>query len=70
MWQDPIGSVRYLRGPDCFPLSVVVLMNWNEVTTEHSMEVLSTKEHKNSTFEFQKPEWVIVTQVEGKVEHR
>ena len=70
MWQEPIGSVRYLRGVDCFPISVNVIMNWDDVTTEHSEEVLSSTEHKNTTFEFQKPEWDTVTQVEGKVQHR
>ena len=30
-YQDPIGSIRYLRGTDCAPISVAVIMDWNQV---------------------------------------
>ena len=70
MWQDPVGSVRYLRGSDCFPISVTVSMDWESFTAEHTTQVICLQEQKNTTFEFAKPDWNIVTQVEGMVEHR
>ena len=69
-FQDPIGSIRYLRGTDCLPTTVVVTMDWANVSTEHTTNVLCTKEEKNTTFDFSKPEWDLVTQVEGSVNHR
>ena len=45
-------------------------MDWASVSTEHTTSVLCTKEEKNTTFDFSKPEWEIVTQVEGSVNHR
>ena len=40
------------------------------MTTEHSSSVLLTEEEKNSSFDFTKPVWDIVRQVEGRVHHR
>ena len=45
-------------------------MDWANVSTEHTTNVLCTKEEKNTTFDFSKPEWDLVTQVEGSVHHR
>ena len=41
-----------------------------QVTTEYSSTVISTGEEKNSSFDFMKPSWDIVSQAEGRVEHR
>ena len=41
-----------------------------QVSTEYSSTVISTGEEKNSSFDFMKPSWDIVSQAEGRVEHR
>ena len=40
------------------------------MTTDHSSSVLLTEEEKNTSFDFTKPGWDIVRQVEGRVHHR
>ena len=40
------------------------------MSTEYSSTVISTGEEKNSSFDFMKPTWDIVSQAEGRVEHR
>ena len=41
-----------------------------QVSTEYSSTVISTGEERNSSFDFMKPSWDIVSQAEGRVEHR
>ena len=68
--QDPIGSVRYLRGVDCATISAVVVMDWSQVSTDYTSSVLLTREEKNTSFDFIRPKWDLVSQVEGSVEHK
>ena len=70
MWQDPIGSIRYLRGLDSAVITVVVDMDWAGVSCRHLTEVIDSQEEKNTSFNFIKPSWDLVSQVEGRVEHR
>ena len=69
-YQDPIGSVRYLRGVDCATTSVVVVMDWSQVSSDYTSSVLVTREERNTSFDFIKPKWDLVSQVEGRVEHK
>merc|ERR1711962_32344 len=68
-WQEPIGSIRFLRGTDAKALSVAVVMDWEAATTEYTTSVLSTFEGKNSSFEYQPATWQRIVEVEGKVTH-
>ena len=70
LWQDPIGSVRFLRGLDCRSITVEVEMDWSKVETEHLTKIVSTEEEKNTTFEFMKPKWTNIRQAEGMVVHK
>ena len=70
MWQDPIGSVRYLRGVDSAVITVTVEMDWANVSSYHLSDVLKTEEEKNNTFNYIQPTWDTINQVEGEVEHR
>ena len=69
-WQDPVGSIRFLRGLECKAITVEVEMDWASVTTEHMTKVISTEEEKNTTFEFLSPKWSRTSQVEGLVSHK
>ena len=70
MWQDPIGSIRYLRGLDSAVITVTVDMDWAGVSSSHLTEVIDSQEEKNNSFNFIKPSWDLISQVEGRVEHR
>ena len=70
MWQDPIGSIRYLRGVDSAVITVTVEMDWAAVTSQHLSDVIHTQEEKNTSFNYVKPTWDMINHVEGKVEHR
>lgn len=43
-WQEPIGSIRPIRGMDCTSLRVVVTIDWANLKAEHKMEVVETNE--------------------------
>lgn len=62
--------MRYLRGVDCATISVVVVMDWSQVSTDYTSSVLLTREEKNTSFDFIRPKWDLVSQVEGSVEHK
>ena len=62
--------MRYLRGVDCATISVVVVMDWSKVSTDYTSSVLLTREEKNTSFDFIRPKWDLVSQVEGSVEHK
>ena len=70
MWQDPIGSIRYLRGVECKAITVAIEMDWSAVETEHLTEIISTQEEKNTTFDYMVPQWTRISQVEGNVSHK
>ena len=70
MDKDPIGSVRYLRGVDCPSTSVMVMMDWSKVSSNYTSSVLVTQEERNTSFDFIKPKWNLVCQVEGRVDHK
>ena len=70
MWQDQVGSIRFLRGLDCKPITVEIEMDWNNVETEHLTRVVSTEEEKNTTFDFITPKWTTISQVEALVSHK
>ena len=55
---------------ECKTITVEVEMDWAAVETEHLTNVVSTSEEKNTTFEFMKPQWARISQVEGMVSHR
>lgn len=69
-WQDPVGSIRFLRGLDCKAITVEVCLDWSAVETEHLTRVVSTQEEKNTTFDFMVPQWTRISQVEGEVSHK
>ena len=70
MWQDPIGSIRYLRGLESGVITVAVDMDWAGVTCHHLSEVIDSQEEKNTSFNYSKPSWSLINQVVGRVEHR
>ena len=70
MWQDPVGSIRFLRGLDCKAITVAIEMDWSAVETEHLTKIVSTQEEKNTTFDFMVPQWTRISQVEGMVSHK
>ena len=43
-WQEPIGSIRPIRGMDCTSLRAVVTMEWDKLKSEHKMEIVETNE--------------------------
>jgi hypothetical protein len=41
-WQDPIGSIRPMRGLNCTSLRVSVVLDWNSLAVKHQMEVVES----------------------------
>lgn len=70
MWQDPIGSMRHLRGTACPSITVTIAMDWANVTTEHTTIVSKTFEAKNATFVYVPATWQRINEVEAMVTHR
>ena len=85
MSQDPIGSIRHLRGTDCKALTVcitthcsmensemqvAIAMDWPAVTTEHETTVSRSFEGRNATFDYCPVTWQKVNHVEAVVSHR
>jgi len=68
-WQDPIGSIRPMRGLDCGSLRVNVRLQWDSLKAEHSKEIVETKEAKNSAFDYVVAEWNRVQPVSSLVTH-
>ncbi|XP_023329323.1 uncharacterized protein LOC111702033 [Eurytemora carolleeae] len=68
-WQEPIGSIRPIRGMDCTSLRVVVTMDWANLKAEHKMEVVETNEAKNTKFEYEVPSWQRIKDVSSFVSH-
>jgi len=69
-WQEPIGSVRFLRGVNCPTITARLEVDWAAVETQHSTSVLSTTEERNNSFDWVSPTWTRVSQVEGRVAHQ
>ena len=55
---------------DCATTSVAVVMDWSQVSSAYTSSVLVTREERNTSFDFIKPKWDLVSQVEGRVEHK
>ncbi len=41
-WQDPIGSIRPMRGLNCTSLRVSVVLDWNRLAVKHQIEVVES----------------------------
>ena len=70
MWQDPVGSIRFLRGLETAVITVTVEMDWASVSCQHLTDIRDTKEEKNTSFNYIQPTWERINQVEGMVDHR
>ena len=69
MWQEPIGSIRHLRGVACKSITVSIAMDWENYTSEHTtIEAKSTKA-SNTAFEYCDAAWQRINEVEGCVRH-
>lgn len=69
-WQDPIGSIRPIKGLDFKAISVTVAMDWGNITTEHLPTTIQSQEARNTTFAYVAADWERLSQVEGMVSHR
>jgi len=69
-WQEPIGSVRPLRGLDWRCITVNVELDWAGLTTNHQTDVVNKVEEKNNTFDYSPPSWDKYKHVEAKLEHK
>ena len=68
-WQEPIGSMRHLRGTECRSVMVTIAMDWAAASTEHKTTITQTVEGKNTTFDYCPSPWQKVAEVEGMASH-
>jgi len=68
-WQDPIGSIRPMRGLESKSLTVSISMAWDKLKAEHSREIVESIEAKNNAFDYTPAEWNKVHPVSSLVSH-
>jgi len=68
-WQDPIGSLRPMRGLEYASIRVSIQLDWDKMTVEHKPETVESAEAKNNAFEYCVPEWSRMKPVTAMVSH-
>jgi hypothetical protein len=68
-WQDPIGSVRAVRGLNAMVVSIRVELDWTKSATEQNTKMVNTEKSRNTSFKYQPAQWNRTVPVETRVKH-